>query len=441
MKLNIKLRIRTHEGAPAVKISPELQLRRSLMSCLLWENEFYEDGVSIANRIAENIPLVEPEKVAAMAVEARTIMKLRHAPLFVVREMARLQGYRKLVGQTLSEIIQRPDELAEFVSIYWKDGKKPLSAQVKNGLARAFTKFDAYQIAKYNRDEAIKLRDVLFLCHAKPRDKEQEELWKKLIDETLESPDTWEVNLSAGKNKKETFERLLQENKLGALALIRNLRNMAEAGVDESLVFLALERMKVERVLPYRFITAARYAPQWEDKIEKAMLKCLEGMEKMDGKTVILADVSGSMNSPIARSDINRIDVACGLTILARELSDAQIYTFSNDIKKVPARHGFALRDAIFNSQPHSNTLLGKAVEYINKKEPYDRLIVVTDEQTADAVPLPVNKGYMINVASNQNGVGYGAWTHIDGFSESVLNFIQKKESLEADGIQYSEKG
>ena len=78
--------------------------------------------------------------------------------------------------------------------------------------------------------------------------------------------------------------------------------------------------------------------------------------------------------------------------------------------------------------------MLGKAVEYINKKEPYDRLIVITDEQTADAVPLPINKGYMINVASNQNGVGYGAWTHIDGFSESVLNFIQQKENLEAEG-------
>jgi 60 kDa SS-A/Ro ribonucleoprotein len=431
MKLNLKPRIFTHEGAKAVKISPELQLRRSVMSCLLWEDEFYEDGVSIAQRIVETIPSVEASIVASIAIEARTKMKLRHVPLLIVREMARLQSHRALVAETLYQIIQRADELAEFVALYWKEGKQPLSAQVKNGLARAFTKFDAYQLAKYNRDEVIKLRDVLFLCHAKPIDKAQEEIWKKLVDGTMESPDTWEVSLSAGKDKKESFEHLLKENKLGSLALLRNLRNMAEAKVDESLVFSALEKMKVERVLPYRFITAARYAPQWEDKIEIAMMKCLESLEKIEGKTVILADVSGSMDTKITRSEINRIDVACGLAVLTREICNAEVYTFSNDVKQIPARHGFALRDSILNSQPHGNTYLGKAVDFININVPCDRLIVVTDEQSHDNVPSPKTKGYLINVASNQNGVGYGQWTHIDGFSEAVLEYIKQKEMFD----------
>lgn len=34
----------------------------------------------------------------------------------------------------------------------------------------------------------------------------------------------------------------------------------------------------------------------------------------------------------------------------------------------------------------------------------------------------------MINVASYRNGVGYGKWTHIDGFSEGVLKFIHALE-------------
>lgn len=34
----------------------------------------------------------------------------------------------------------------------------------------------------------------------------------------------------------------------------------------------------------------------------------------------------------------------------------------------------------------------------------------------------------MINVATMKNGVGYGAWTHIDGWSESVLTFIKYYE-------------
>lgn len=119
MKLNFRSKqtqpvITTHEGGNAVRLNPELQLRRSVMSCLLWEDEFYEDGVSIAQRITETIPLVKPEKVAAIAIEARTKMKLRHVPLLLVREMARLPEYRSLVANTLYDVIQRADELAEF---------------------------------------------------------------------------------------------------------------------------------------------------------------------------------------------------------------------------------------------------------------------------------------------------------------------------------------
>ncbi len=62
---------RTHEGGPARHISPELQLRRSVLACLLWEDQFYEDGVAIAGRIAELVPKVEAARVAELAVEAR----------------------------------------------------------------------------------------------------------------------------------------------------------------------------------------------------------------------------------------------------------------------------------------------------------------------------------------------------------------------------------
>src|SRR5438270_1287440 len=141
----------THEGAPARHISAEQELRRSVLACMLWEDQFYEDGVAIAGRIRELVPKVAAEKVAALAVEARERMKLRHAPLLVVREMARHKTHRHLVAETLSRVIRRADELAEFVAIYWKDGRVPLSGQVKKGLAAAFPKFDEYQLAKYDR--------------------------------------------------------------------------------------------------------------------------------------------------------------------------------------------------------------------------------------------------------------------------------------------------
>ena len=430
-RLNLlNLAARTHEDAPARHISPELQLRRSVLACLLWESQFYEDGVEIAGRIAELVPKVAAEKVAALAIEARERMKLRHAPLLLVREMARHKTHRALVSETLARVIQRADELAEFVAIYWKDGRVPLSGQVKKGLAAAFPKFDEYQLAKYDRGGPIKLRDVLFLSHAKPRDNAQAMVWKKLIWGRLDAPDTWEVALSSGSDKREAWQRLLAENKLGALALLRNLRNMKEAGVEEDLVLAALRSMRTARVLPFRFLAAARYAPQWEDVLEQAMLKCVEGAEKLPGKTIVLVDVSGSMTAPLSRrSEMQRTDAAYGLAVLLREIGEkVAVFSFSDDLVEVPARRGFALRDAIDASQRHNSTQLGKAIEQLNKNERYDRLIVITDEQAHDSVPGPKGKGYVINVASYKNGVGYGKWTHIDGWSEAVIEYIRMLE-------------
>ncbi len=428
--LNLNVGVRTHEGAPARLISYEMQLRRSVLACLLWENQFYEDGVEIASRIAELVPKVEAEKVAALAIEAREKMKLRHAPLLLVREMARHATHRGLVAETLARVIQRADELSEFVAMYWKDGRVPLSAQVKKGLAAAFPKFDEYALAKYDRDAPIKLRDVLFLSHAKPRDEAQGEVWKLLIAGELTAPDTWEVALSSGANKRESWERLLRERKLGALALLRNLRNMREAGVDESLVLAALGAMNTARVLPFRFLAAARYAPQWEEALEQAMLKSVAGQEKLAGRTIVLVDVSGSMTAPLSqRSEMQRTDAAYGLAVLLREIGErVAVFSFSDSLVEVPARRGFALRDAIANSQRHNSTQLGKAVTELNQNHGYDRLIVITDEQAHDTVPAPRGKGYVVNVASYKNGVGYGKWTHIDGWSESVVEYIRTLE-------------
>ncbi len=336
-----------------------------------------------------------------------------------------------MVAETLASVIQRADELSEFVAIYWAEGRTPLSAQVKKGLAAAFTRFDEYALAKYDRAAVVRLRDVLFLSHAKPVDTAQAALWKRLIAGELATPDTWEVALSVGgkeADKRATWERLLMERKLGALALLRNLRNMKEAQVDERMVIEGLGAMKTDRVLPFRFLAAARHAPQWEEALEAAMFRAVAGREKLAGHTVLLVDVSGSMVAPLSRrSEMLRTDAAYGLAILLRETAEkVSIYTFSNDAKLLPPRRGFALRDAMEASQPHSGTYLGKALDAVEGS--YDRIIVITDEQTHDRVAAPRGRGYVINVASARNGVGYGAWTHIDGWSEAVVDYIREAE-------------
>lgn len=414
----------THEGAPAKRITPEQELRRTALACLLWEDSFYENGKSIAERLVELCLTVDPEAIARIAVEARGPMKLRHLPLYLCVQLARRKA---LKAETLASVIQRADELAEFVALYWQHGKLPLAAQVKKGLATAFQKFNAYSLAKYNQDGPVKLRDVLFMVHAVPKDVEQAATWKQLVDGTLPAPDTWEVALSAGKDKQATWTRLIQENQLGALAMIRNLRNMQEAQVADDVIRQGLTQVSPERVLPYRFIAAARFAPRFEPELEALMFKAIVDQPKLPGKTMLLVDGSGSMDDRLSgKGDILRFDAAVGLAILARELcQQVEIVRFDTSPTSIPARRGFALRDAM--GRPNGGTNTETAKQYADSLG-YDRLIILTDEQSHQALSNPVGKGYVVNVAAYQNGIGYGHWTNITGWSEAVLSYIATAE-------------
>lgn len=433
MKTNVKVRnpVFTYEAAPALgHLTPEQSLRRSVLSCLLFEKEFYEDGKAIAERIVEAAEKVKPEILAAIAVEAREVFNLRHVPLILLDVLSKTGRGDKIVADTVFRVVQRADEMGELLAVYWRGGRKMVPAQMRKGLARAFTKFDAYQLAKYDRDGAVKLRDVLRLVRPKPANDEQSALWKAVKDRSLEAPDTWEVALSGGADTKETFERMLREGKLGYLALLRNLRNMAQAGVDTDLVRAAIVARKggAHRVFPFRYVAAARAVPQFEPYLDQALCEAIAEMPVLPGKTLVAVDVSGSMDHPLsARSDLTRMAAAAALGAIVP--GDLRVFSFSDWLIEVPPRRGMAGVDAIVGSQPHSGTPLGAVVAEMNKM-PHDRLIVITDEQSADRVPDPVaTHAYMINVASARNGVGYGRWKHIDGFSEGVLRFINEHEN------------
>lgn len=130
-----------------------------------------------------------------------------------------------------------------------------------------------------------------------------------------------------------------------------------------------------------------------------------------------------------SRSDLNRKDAAFGLAVLLREVcEEVEIWPFSQECRQAPTRRGFALADAIRNAVPSNGTLLGHAIATVSGR--YDRLVVITDEESQDAVgnPDPGKRANMLNVASHQNGVGYGQWIHFDGWSEAVVNFIGELE-------------
>lgn len=436
---------RTYEGTTAVPITDRLALRRAVVSCLLWEDQFYEEGQEIAARIAALVAGRPAQEVADLAREARTAFKLRHIPLHLARILASGSSeQRAVVGSLLADVIQRPDELTEFVALYWQGKRQPLSAQVKKGLAKAFQKFNTYQLAKYNQDAAVRLRDVLFLCHAKPKDAEQAATWKQLVDNTLPIPDTWEVGLSAAKDaeeKRAVWVRLLAEGKLGALALLRNLRNMQTVQVPEDAIRAGLTAMQTERVLPFRFVAAATYAPQFEPELEAAMFRCVAGTPKLPGKTALVVDTSPSMwqATVSTKSEMTRFDAAAALAALCREVcATVNVYAFNERGHRVPPRRGFALRDALKATQGNYSRG-GLAVDLANL-DGYDRLIVLTDGQwhepssqrDGEAIalcPTPVGKtAYMVNLAAYRNAVGHGPWERIDGWSEAVLDYIRASE-------------
>ena len=456
MKTNTTIKsepISTHEGGHAVRQPAEVELRRAVSTCLLWEDTFYEKGSAVAARIADLCTKVKPEVVASLAREARTDLKLRHVPLYLALQL--IKCHSPLTRGVITDVVQRPDEMGELLSLYWKEGRRPLAAQLKRGLAQAFTKFSAYNLAKWNKDATIKLRDVMFMVHPKPIDAEQAATWKKLVEDTLESPDTWEVALSTGKDKKATWERLLSEGKLGDMALLMNLRNMSQVGVNSVLIKERLVQWSSKSVaLPFRFIAAAQAAPDFEDALGLAMVQSLSSQAKLQGRTLFVIDVSGSMNGTLStKSMMTRIDAACGLAMLIREVCEEPViyatagndYAQTHATEKAPPRHAFALRDAIqakYNKLGGGGIFCHQALTCIQKAEtkPFDRIVLITDEQDCDSnkarkmsnAPLKGTYNYLLNVASYKPGLDVsGGWIRINGWSERVIDWVRHNEGGE----------
>ena len=242
-------------GLKAAK-QPNIQLlRRITLANLLWEDCAYVDGKSIADEIVRLIPLCSPSDVAALAVECRLVQKLRHTPLFIISEMCKHDEHRALVGSLLPKVITRADMITDFLAIYWKEGKRPLANQVKKGLAESFHNFDEYQFAKYDRDAAIKLRDVMFLVHPKANDEQEQELFNRIAERNLTTPDTWEVALSAGKDKKETWTRLIETGKIGGMAMLRNL---VTSLLENGKISTTVTRAKEVRCMAEKMITLGK---------------------------------------------------------------------------------------------------------------------------------------------------------------------------------------
>jgi 60 kDa SS-A/Ro ribonucleoprotein len=440
------------QGLNAAKQDNLQLLKRLVYANLLWENNAYVDGETTANQIKKLIPLCNAADVAEVCIAAREEQKLRHTPLFIAVCMLKHEVHKTLVPFVLEAIITRPDMMTDFLAIYEREnGKlKPLAHAAQRGLAECFAKFNEYQFAKYDRDGKIKLRDVMFLTRPKPIGREQTKLFKKIAERTLDTPDTWEVALSTGKDKKETWTRLIKEGKLGALAFLRNLRNMKQVNVDANVIRKGLKEIKSSMLLPLNFFAAVKHAPEFVREIEELMLRTYKDLPKLSGHTIFIVDVSGSMGSVVSeKSEYSRLGVASAMAMLAMFQCEsveiwctAGIDTYrSHQTSKIDyPTLGFALIDQIVklgNKLGGGGIFTRQCLEYIQHRSKADRVIVFSDSQDCDNVktkPKPFGKfNYIVDVSAHQHGVNYkGVWTaEISGWSEHFLTYIAASEGLQ----------
>lgn len=458
-----------HGGSLAWNPSKESELEIAVAGCFLFQDQFYESGEKIADRIFNLALTIEPEKVAALAVKTRHVYNMRHVPLMLLVALGRTaSGIPHLLADTIEKVINRPDEMGDLLALYWEinGANKPVPAQFKKGLVKAVAKFDAYQLTKNDKPGAkVRSRDVIFLTHPNPG-QAKERLFANFVNkdhypkelahlgsyQKLDAPNTWEVRLSAGEDKKDTWEDLLRTGKLGATALLSNLRGMVEAKVDTALIHKGLAEGKgFEKIHPFKFFAAAKHAPSLEAEISDAMLHGLSGREKLKGKTVVIVDVSGSMygGSMSAKSEMNRAQAACSMAAVLREVcQDVTIWATAgsdgrriHDTKQVPSRRGIPLVEAIYGMSRElggGGIFLKQVNEFVFDKVGHvDRYICITDEQDTSGDRSPFDArifakyNYMLNVASYQPSIAYDSrWIRIGGFSDALVDYILNFEKL-----------
>ena len=317
---------------PAYNMQVKEHLVTAVLTSMFGEPKFYgstdTDIVSLSTIIAEE----DPAFVAKLACYARNVGNMRsvsHVLACVVAHEAR--EYTRTV---LRNIIVRPDDITEIMSCYLQMYGKPFPNALKRGIAQEIQKFDEYRLAKYNgRKKSMKLRDVLRITHPVPKDEETETLFRKVLDDTLETPYTWETELSEHGNNKEVWDRLIASGKVGYMALLRNLRNIIKSGADLEPVISVIgdpEQVKKSRQLPFRFFSAYRMlederlmTPVLHRALEKALTVSVNNMERILGRTLIAIDVSGSMQCPVSiRSTVRCSDVAGLLGAMSSRLCE-----------------------------------------------------------------------------------------------------------------------
>ena len=424
------------------------------------EKKFYGDNSAEMQETIKRVIATDAEFVAKLAVFARCEFNMRSVSHVLVAHLAHEVTGKPYVRKTVKAVALRGDDLTEIMSCYLSLFGKPIPNSLKKGIADKMQYLDEYSLAKYKGDgKAVKMRDLLCLCRPTPRNTEQSEMWKRLLNGELETPYTWETELSAKGNNAETWEKLIDSGKVGYMALLRNLRNILNANPSNVNKVLETienpEKVKRSRQLPFRYLSAFKELSYCGSRVlnalENAVDAACENVPKLDGTTVIAVDMSGSMGSRVSdKSNVRCYEIAIMLGLIANKVCEnSYFYTFSDTIEKyvVSQRNGILSTAVNFRCGGGTRMRL-PFLEMENHNIHADRIIVISDNECNDGWSAPVqtiadryrkNTGNDIWVhAIDLQGYGtqqfHGAKTNIiAGWSEKVFDFIKLAEQGESN--------
>lgn len=382
-------------GVPAFRMDVKDKLVSQVLTTFFNEAKYYGDNSEEIIETIKAVLEIDPRFIANLAIYARKEMHLRSISHVLVAELANHNNGKPFARKAIAEVVERVDDITEILSYYLATYGKPIPASMKKGLADAFGKFDEYQLAKYNRqNKAVKLKDILALVHPKPNDDEQSDLWRRVLDDELGTPMTWETELSTKGNTKEVWESLIAENKLGYMAMLRNLRNIIQADVSnigKVYEFLSDEKNVLRnKQLPFRYYSAYKAleglgTSKIYDALEKAIKTSTKNISRLEGKTLIAADVSGSMTWGISnRSTVTSAEIAILLLSIANYICDETItVTFDTDLYmcNLPTTNGIISNANSIDIDGGGTDITLPFRYLLNNKIYVDRIIVISDNE------------------------------------------------------------
>jgi 60 kDa SS-A/Ro ribonucleoprotein len=436
-------------GGKAFSMNKEMELIHAVLTTFL-NDKFYETGADRLTRIQALIRANSPEFVARLAVVARTEFHLRSVSHVLLGELAKVHRGDSLVMRAIVKCAERPDDLIELAAYVGM----PMPKQVKRGIRHALPKFSRYQLAKYRGEgKSVSLVDIFNLSHPNPKfaSDEQKAAWKDLMAGKLASFDTWEVDISKNPSK-EAWEKLIVENKMGYMAMLRNLNNFVKYGVDPEKVVAKLtdpEAVKKSKQLPFRFYTAYKNvtgARIYSDAIARAMDIAVDNVPKFEGKTLIAVDSSGSMTSG-DDNDNAIVKAAIFAATLMKANINADVILYDTGVKEFPGTSlapVVDIADRIIHAAMGGGTETSLVFEYALKvNRAYDRIIILSDNESwhegyggvqerYNAYKRATNSDPFIYAVDIQ---GYGTKDvegskvfHLTGWSDRLLDFMAQAE-------------